>query len=201
MISQQNSFDPAKGSSALSAPLCALMQQRLRWPILVVVLLATPLCPPSAAQSTTLPDQLTFQTHNAWSPNLNVPADEVMVYGIDNTLADRITSWRKHGYRVSVMTDVAWGQYGTYLDGDFDGKRHWDDAQTEADGKLVFHGGSKNIPYIAPSEAYGRFLVAGVLHGLDAGADAVYLEEPEFWARSGWSPTFKREWQQFYNQP
>ena len=57
------------------------------------------------------------------------------------------------------------------------------------------------MPYIAPSESYGKYLSRGVLRALDAGAEAIYLEEPEFWARAGWSDSFKQEWQSYYNEP
>jgi hypothetical protein len=33
---------------------------------------------------------------------------------------------------------------------------------------------------------------------IDAGIDAIYLEEPEFWARSGYSEAFKKEWKEYY---
>ena len=33
---------------------------------------------------------------------------------------------------------------------------------------------------------------------VDAGVDAIFLEEPEYWARSGYSEAFKREWKDFY---
>ncbi len=64
-----------------------------------------------------------------------------MVYGIDDTTADRIRSWREHGYRVTVMTGVAWGRYAPYLRGDFDGKEHWNETQQEKSGKLILHSG------------------------------------------------------------
>ena len=60
-----------------------------------------------------------------------------MVYGLDDTTAARIQSWRAHGYRVTVMTGVAWGRYGSYLRGDFDGKEHWDETQQEKSGNLT----------------------------------------------------------------
>lgn len=34
-----------------------------------------------------------------------------------------------------------------------------------------------------------------------AGAETIYLEEPEFWARAGCSDSFKYEWQQYYHEP
>jgi hypothetical protein len=36
---------------------------------------------------------------------------------------------------------------------------------------------------------------------IDAGIDAIYLEEPEFWARAGYSSAFKEEWQKYYGFP
>ena len=123
-----------------------------------------------------------------------------MVYGLDDTTSERIRSWREHGYRVTVMTGVAWGRYAPYLRGDFDGKEHWDETQQEKSGKLILHGG-REVPYIAPSISYGRYLAKGAEEAIDAGAEAIYLEEPEFWARAGWSESFKREWQSYYHQP
>lgn len=155
----------------------------------------------SSPQRTQAPDShLIFQTSHDWSPRTNINADTVMVYGIDDTTAERIHSWKEHGYHVTVMTGVAWGRYAPYLRGDFDGKEHWNETQQEKSGKLILHSG-REVPYIAPSLSYGRYLAKGVEAALDAGAEAIYLEEPEFWARAGWSDSFKYEWQQFYHEP
>jgi hypothetical protein len=145
-------------------------------------------------------DRLIFQTGKEWSPRTNINADTVMVYGLDDTTSERIRSWREHGYRVTVMTGVAWGRYAPYLRGDFDGKEHWDETQQEKSGKLILHGG-REVPYISPSISYGRYLAKGAEEAIDAGAEAIYLEEPEFWARAGWSESFKREWQSYYHEP
>ena len=158
--------------------------------------------PQTQAQNQTraqIPD-LIFQTDNGWSPRVNVEAQTVMVYGIGPTLPERIKSWQDHGYRVSVMTGVAWGRYGDYLRGDFDGKEHWNETQQEKSGKLILHSG-REVPYISPSVSYGKYLSLGVQRALEAGAEAIYLEEPEFWARAGWSDSFKLEWQAYYHQP
>ncbi len=143
---------------------------------------------------------LIFQTSQAWSPRVNVESNTVMVYGIDATMPSRIQSWRDHGYHVAVMTGVAWGRYADYLRGDFDGKEHWNETQQEKSGKLILHTG-REVPYIAPTEAYGKYLSQGVQRALEAGAEAIYLEEPEFWARAGWSDAFKSEWQAYYHEP
>src|SRR6476661_9086801 len=124
------------------------------------------------ATNTTSPsDLLTFQTHRPWSPRINLNADVAIAYGIDASLPERMETWRRHGYRVQVMTGVAWGQYQDYLDGRYDGKNHWDEAQTERDGAKILHGGSKDVPYISPGEDYGRYLSVGVKRALDNGAE------------------------------
>ena len=158
------------------------------------ILLASALCAQPA------PDTLIFQTSQPWSPSTNLNAGTVLVYGIDDSLPTRIASWRHHGYHTAVMTGVAWGRYAPYLRGDFDGHTHWDETQQAEDGSLILHDG-REVPYIAPSASYGKYLAAGILRALDAGAEAVYLEEPEFWARAGWSPSFQRSWMEHYNQP
>lgn len=54
---------------------------------------------------------------------------------------------------------------------------------------------------MCPAENFGEFLSVGVQRALDAGVEAVHLEEPEFWARAGYSEGFKREWQSYYHEP
>ena len=144
-------------------------------------------------------ERTSFQTSQPWSPLGNLRSDVAMVYGIDKTLPDRVKSWRDRGYRVHLMTGVAWGRYQDYLYGRFDGTNHEDNAQTDRNGKKISHGG--DVYYMCPAPNYGEFLSAGVQRGLDAGVEAVHLEEPEFWARAGYSEGFKREWQSYYHEP
>lgn len=143
-------------------------------------------------------ERLSFQTGGPWSPRVHLNADVAMVYGIDPSLPDRIKTWRDRGYRIHVMTGVAWGQYQDYLYGRYDGADHWDQAQADRHGNRILHG--KDVPYISPGESYGRYLTVGVKRALDAGAEAIHLEEPEFWARGGYEENFKREWKAFYGE-
>lgn len=165
------------------------------------LLLALLLVSGAAVSERAVDERLSFQTHRPWSPRINLDADVAMAYGIGPDLPARMASWRDHGYRVQVMTGVAWGQYQDYLDGQFDGKNHWDEAQKERSGKLILHGRNPRVPYMSPGESYGRYLTQGVERALDAGAEAIYLEEPEYWARGGYSENFKREWKAYYNEP
>lgn len=143
-------------------------------------------------------ERTSFQTAMPWNSLGNLRADVAMVYGIDDTLPDRVKSWRDRGYRVHLMTGVAWGKYQDYLYGRYDGVNHEDNAQTDRKGHKISHGG--DVYYMCPAENYGEYLSVGVQRGLDAGVEAVHLEEPEFWARAGYSEGFKREWQSYYHE-
>jgi hypothetical protein len=96
------------------------------------------------------------------------------------------------------LTGVAWGEYQDYLYGKWDGKDHWDEAQMDRNGKHILHG--KDVPYMSSGETYGKYLTVGVKRAPDAGAEAIHLEEPEFWARGGYEENFRREWKSFYGE-
>jgi hypothetical protein len=153
---------------------------------------------PFAADPNQVLERTCFQTGGPWSEKSDLRSDVAIVYGIDAKLPDRIKTWRDHGYRIHVMTGVAWGQYQDYLYGRFDGINHEDEAQTEKNGNKISHGG--DVYYMSPGTNYGKFLCVGVQRALDAGAEAIHLEEPEFWDRGGYSEGFKREWQSYYGE-
>ncbi len=143
-------------------------------------------------------ERTSFQTHANWDPGLQLPADVAMVYGIDARMPERIRQWKARGYIVHLMTGVAWGEYQDYLYGHFDGKNHVDEAQTDRHGKVISHGG--DVYYMSPGPEYGKYLAQGVLRAIDAGAEGIHLEEPEFWARAGYSEGFKRAWRARYKE-
>jgi hypothetical protein len=171
--------------------------------LLLAALLASPLSagenPPAFPEDPLqILERTCFQTSKPWSPQGNLRSDVAVVYGIDKSLPERIATWRNRGYRIHLMTGVAWGEYQDYLYGRFDGVNHEDNAQTDRHGKKISHGG--DVYYMCPAENYGEFLSVGVQKALDAGVEAVHLEEPEFWARAGWSEGFKREWKSYYQE-
>jgi hypothetical protein len=139
-----------------------------------------------------------FQVLAPYSGRIHIGADVAIVYGIDASVAGRIKGWKEKGYRVHVMTGVAWGEYQDYLFGQYDGTNHEDEAQTTRRGERIGHG--KDVYYMSPGAAYGKYLCVGVKRAIDAGAEAIHLEEPEFWVRGGWEPNFKREWKAYYNE-
>ena len=148
----------------------------------------------------------TFQTNASWKPVTDIRADAVMVYGTGpakgagGNVEDRLSRWKEKGYRTDFMTGIAWGGYQDYFLGRWDGQPHWEDGQVDSQGDTIWHG--KNVPYIVPSRKYLEyFKETQIKRIIDAGVDAIYLEEPEFWARAGYSDTFKKEWENFYGTP
>ena len=140
-----------------------------------------------------------FQEASPYDERADLRTDFVMAYGIDGSLPERLARWRDADYVPHVMTGVAWGSYQDYLDGEFDGREHWDEGQVEADGDGINHG--HRVPYMVPSVAFSQYLTSGIRRAIDAGAVAVHLEEPEFWARAGFSEAFQREWRIHYREP
>lgn len=176
--------------------------------LIVPLLLAAPLALTAAPHPSYAPfaedtnqalERTCFQTSRPWSPHGNLRGDVTLVYGIDPSLPSRIDTWRDHGYRIHVMTGVAWGNYQDYFYGRYDGIDHQDEAQTERNGHKIGHGG--DVYYMCPGTNYGKYLCVGVQRALDGGAEAIHLEEPEFWDRAGYSEGFKREWQAYYGEP
>ena len=153
---------------------------------------------PFAADPDQSLERTCFQTHDPWGASINLRSDVAIVYGIGAKLPDYIQTWRDHGYRIHVMTGVSWGKYQDYLYGRFDGANHEDEAQVSRNGQKRSHGG--DVYYMCPSVSFGKYLRAGVQRALDAGAEAVHLEEPEFWVASGYSEAFKREWKDYYHE-
>src|SRR5215469_4185981 len=121
------------------------MVKLLRTIVLALSIAAAMLVPPFAGERPA-EERLSFQTSGPWSPRTNLNADVAMVYGIGARMPANIETWRKRGYTVQVMTGVAWGQYQDYLNGQFDGQNHWDQAQTQSDGKPILHGHNAEIP-------------------------------------------------------
>ena len=139
-----------------------------------------------------------FQSSVAWGPTVDIRGDVAVVYGITDQTASRIESWSSNGYGTHLMTGVAWGQYQDYLHGKWDGNDHNDEAQTTMDGEPILHG--PDVPYMCPGPDFGRYLAEGVIRACEAGVVAVHLEEPEYWAKGGYAPAFKREWKSYYDE-
>ena len=144
-------------------------------------------------------DRTCFQTASQYLPEVDIGSDLAIVYGVDGSFKDRVALWREKGYAVGMMTGIAWGGYGDYYASGDSFKR--DEVQTVKDGTLLMHGQSTTVGYNVPSEPYVEYIKRYVEPAVEQGVQAVFLEEPEFWARAGWSEGFKKQWEKFYGDP
>ena len=147
-------------------------------------------------------ENTSFQDHAPFDVRLDIQTDVAMVYGLDRDLPARLEGWRSAGYIPHVMTGVSWGAYQAYVNGEWDGQQHYDDAQAAVGDFKLEHGINQgsDIFYMVPSRPYTAYLFEGLKQVVDSGAVALHLEEPEFWVRAGYGDGFKREWQEFYGE-
>ncbi|MGZ3873815.1 MAG: hypothetical protein ACXVJD_12910 [Mucilaginibacter sp.] len=156
------------------------------------------------AQGQKSKEKTAFQTSSPWRPEIDVRSDIAIVYGTNDrpgmTFEERVKSWRDHGYEVNFMTGIAWGEYFDYFLGKWDGKNHLGIGQVTMRGDTIMHG--RNMPYVVPVQSFIEYMKTAVVKRvIDAGISTVFLEEPEFWARAGYSAPFKEEWQKYYGFP
>ncbi len=144
-------------------------------------------------------ERTAVQTSVPYAPDLDLGVDVIMAYGLDPSLPDRISSWSDQGYICHCMTGIAWGEYQDYLYGRWDGRNHEDEAQMDARGQRISHGG--DVYYMCPTDSFADFIADRARAAIDAGAKAIHLEEPEYWARAGYSEAFRRAWADFYGGP
>lgn len=157
-----------------------------------------------SSEKTNPQEKTVFQTSNPWKPVTDVRADVAIVYSVRDhhgkggtTFEERVQTWRDKGYITHFMTGIAWGEYQDYFTGKWDGKMHLDEGQVTQKGDTIWHG--RMVPYIVPTENFIKYMKeTQIKRVIDAGIDAIYLEEPEFWARGGYSEAFKREWKAYY---
>lgn len=140
-----------------------------------------------------------YQAGDPYRESVDLQCDFVMVYGIDPSMPERIRQYREKGYVVHLMTGIAWGEYQEYLDGKWDGRKHWDEGQVDRYGNDVIH--NPTVPYMVPTVSFSNYLTERMKVAVDAGVEAIHVEEPEFWDRSGYSEAFKREYEIFYREP
>jgi hypothetical protein len=143
-------------------------------------------------------DKTSFQVSAPWNAAYDIRSDIAMVYGMDSSFNERVKGYRQRGYNVQFMTGIAWGNYQDYFTGKWDGKPHEEEeGQVERNGNHIGHG--KGIPYIVPTDNFIAYFKTNIIEKvIDAGITTIYLEEPEFWARAGYSQAFKKEWKKYY---
>jgi hypothetical protein len=140
-----------------------------------------------------------FQAAAPCSDQIDIRTDVAVAYGIDASLTTRIAEWKRRGYVPHVMTGAAWGGYEDYIEGRFDGKTHHDEGQVNSKGEMIKH--DPTVPYMVPTPSYQQYLIHLARTAIDAGAEALHFEEPEFWSAAGYSAGFARVWETEYGEP
>ena len=139
-----------------------------------------------------------FQCSAPCGAEYDVQCDFVMVYGMNDTTAQRIKMFREKGYVIHLMVGIAWGAYTDYLYGEYDGTDHWDEAQTDRYGNRILHG--TDMPYMVPTVSFADYITEKLKKAVDLGVEAIHVEEPEFWDRGGYSEAFRREYKIYYKE-
>ena len=140
-----------------------------------------------------------FQASGPLNPYVDIGQDIAIVYGVDPGMPERVKKYKERGYVVHLMTGIAWGNYEEYLIGKWDGKEHWDECQRERAGSLggaLLH--TKRFGYMCPTITYVDYLTDKLKVAVDAGVEAIHVEEPEFLNPSGYSEALKREYRLYY---
>ncbi|MCR5484545.1 MAG: hypothetical protein K6F09_03010 [Clostridiales bacterium] len=125
--------------------------------------------------------------------------DFVCVYGVSGDMVERIKKFRDRGYVIHLMTGIAWGGYDDYFNGDWDGRDHRDETQKSRDGSMT-GGDIHSSGYIVPTISYTNYLIEKLKLAVDAGVEAIHVEEPEFLNAGGYSDAFKREYKLYYHE-
>ncbi len=140
-----------------------------------------------------------YQTGDYLRGEVDNQCDFIMVYRLNDSAPEKIEQYKEAGYTVHFMTGISWGAYKDYLYGEYDGVNHWDEAQTDRNGNIISHG--VDVPYMCPSIQFADYLTEKLKPIVDAGVEAIHVEEPEFWDRAGYSGGFKREYELYYKKP
>lgn len=142
----------------------------------------------------------TFQASVLYNEGVAINTDAVMVYSYSDT---NFASWYSSGdYVIDMM--IAVNRAGKdYLSKD---KSNYEDIQMEASGNYLphpTHSESNPCYYMVPSKDWIEFVWSDVLRPMieTYHPQTIALEEPEMWGRSGYSETFKKEWQEYYGEP
>ena len=138
-----------------------------------------------------------FQEAGPYTPTIDIGADVAILYGAHGDLARRFAQWREQGYEAAFMTGISWGDYADYYGRDDDFKTS--EVQTRKDGSLRMH--HPGVGYNVPTDPYIAYIKTTIDPVIDQRPLFLCLEEPEYWADTGWSATFKQLYAEHYGEP
>lgn len=143
------------------------------------------------------PSRTAFQTGGGYLPWTDIKTDIVILNTND---AAAIQSWKEKGYKIFVMGGFR--ENDKYIKGKADGKKHSDEIQVHKSGFPFTIGSGKGMGYyMSPTKERIPKYVEYYEKAVEAGAEAVCPEEPEYFTDAGYEKSFQKEWQEFYNEP
>ncbi|MCX7926417.1 MAG: hypothetical protein N2554_11510, partial [Fimbriimonadales bacterium] len=119
-----------------------------------------------------------YQTGADYTPRLDLATDAVILHSFDPT---RLANWKTRGYPVFVMGGFR--DYSPYAEANPQA------VQRRKDGSPI---GIDTSFYLTPTPERIEALIRQYLLALDAGADALCPEEPEYWADAGYEEAFRQ---------
>lgn len=131
-----------------------------------------------------------FQSSADWKPELHIPIDLAMVY---STNPERIKTWADRGFETWTMIGASWL-----------GKNN--DIVVENPEIVQMSRGGVNfemIPgraWVVPVGPWIEYTKGRVAQAIEVGAKGILPEEPEFFASTGYSESFKEAWKNFYGE-
>ena len=140
-----------------------------------------------------------YQESGPLLPETDFGNDFVCVYGIDPGMPDRVKKYKERGYVVHLMNGIAWGGFQDYMSGKWDGREHYDEMQRSRDGSITGEE-VHSTGYMVPTISFTDYLIEKLKIAVDAGVEAIHVEEPEFLNAGGYSDAFKREYKLFYHE-
>jgi len=141
-----------------------------------------------------------FQINEYYSSQTDIPVDAMLVdrHGNDPaTLQPAIQSWEDHGFDVGRMFFSDSDSGNIYWQGGWDGATHTNDCEHNSSGNIVFCC-TDIRPYMVPTTGWTAYLEDMVEQSINAGATAIFPEEPLAHIHSGYSESFKSLWVNYY---
>jgi hypothetical protein len=144
---------------------------------------------PAHALRPTLPPtpRSCYQTGADYSPRLDLATDAVILHSFDPA---RLANWKARGYPVILMGGFR--DYLPYVKANPDAvQRTRDGAPTSVESSF----------YLTPTPERIETLIRQYLQMLEAGADAICPEEPEYWADAGYEAAFRQLYEARLGRP
>ena len=158
--------------------------------------------PTDARDATRNNPKTLFQTNSSYDPRIAIPVDGVIVHQ-HGASADRIAkilhSWSAQHFLPQRMFFADSDAGNHYTQGRFDGQTHYEDIELDRNGKRILCANVR--PYMLPTKGWTDYLKTQVKFSIDAGAAAIYPEEPLAHNFTGYEKSFQTAFAEEYNTP